>query len=507
MGSTGWAGMMGFLFAVERGNESNFSDFTYMGIIQKSFLLALLVTSALPVYAVNLPEVVRQALKKANIPEAAVGIYIREIGANQPLLAINADVAMNPASVMKLVTTYAGLELLGPAYTWRTEVYAHGNLDNGRLQGDLIIKGYGDPSLNLENFWLLVRQIRQTGLRDISGNLILDYSYYDLPTGDPGAFDGEPYKTYNVLPEALLVNYRTSALHLFPDPQHGGVRIVADPETQLLDLQNHLKLTQKKCGNWRNRIRTEVRNHEVKRGHVSVMLNGDYSIHCGQNAYYLSLHENSAYVHQLFKDLWIQLGGTFNGGVLRGVVPKGLLPIKIYHSPPLAEIIRGINKYSNNVAARQLFLSLGETRTGDGQVVSLDLAHAAIQQWLFAKRLNFPELVIENGSGLSRKERISARHLGDLLNAAFYAPIMPEFMASLAIVSVDGTTRNRLKKSGVAARAHIKTGSLRDVSAIAGYVLDNKNRRYVVVFIANHLQAASAKPAIDALLEWLYERT
>ncbi|WP_090413230.1 D-alanyl-D-alanine carboxypeptidase/D-alanyl-D-alanine endopeptidase [Nitrosomonas halophila] len=471
----------------------------------RAWLFGLLIALIFPASASGLPEVVRQALTKARIPETAVGVYVREVDASQPLLAINADAAMNPASVMKLVTTYAGLELLGPAYTWRTEVYASGTLEQGKLTGDLIIKGYGDPNLNLENFWVLMRQIRQTGLKAITGDLVLDYSHYSLSQEDPGAFDGQPYKTYNVLPEALLVNYRTSAVHLFPDPQHDRVRVIADPETPLLDLQNNLRLTKKKCGYWRNAVRADVRPHEAGNGHVSVLLNGAYSVDCGQNTYYLSLHESTAYIYDLFRDLWSQLGGTFEGGVRRGSVPESLLPLKVYHSPPLAEVIRGINKYSNNVAARQLFLSLGETQANGEKFVSLDLAYAAIQQWLFAKRLNFPEMIIENGSGLSRRARISARHLGDLLQVAYHSPVMPELMASLAIVAVDGTARNRLKRSGVAARAHIKTGSLRDVSAVAGYVLGKNNRRYVVVFMANHANAANAKPAIDRLLEWLYQ--
>lgn len=459
---------------------------------------------AISTYAAGLPGSVSQALKKAGIPESAVGIYVKEIGAERPLLAVNAEIAMSPASVMKLVTTYAGLELLGPAHTWRTEIYANGQIVNDRLQGDLIIKGYGDPSLNLENFWRLIRQIRQTGLREITGDLVLDYTYYDLPAGDPGAFDGKPYKTYNVLPEALLVNYRTSALHLYPEPKQGRVRIAADPAIQLLDIRNHLKLTRKGCGDWRNGIRAEVKNQN--NAHISVALHGEYSAHCGQSTYYMSLHESSDYIHQLFAQLWEQTGGKFKGGVRKGIVPENLKPISVYSSPPLAEVIRGINKFSNNVAARQLFLSLAGTLKGNGNKASLDLAKVAIQQWLARKGLGFPELVMENGSGLSRIERISVRHLGDLLYAAYKAPTMPEFMASLSIVGVDGTARNRLKKSEVAARAHIKTGSLRDVSAIGGYLLDRKDRRHVVALAINHPHSSNARPVIDALLNWLYKK-
>lgn len=471
----------------------------------KSFLkIAWLLWCVLvfPAYAVELPDTVRQALKKAGIPESAIGVYVREVGADRPLVSVNAEVPMNPASVMKIVTTYAGLEMLGPSHTWRTEIYASNNSENGRLQGDLIIKGYGDPSLNLENFWLLLRQIRQTGLRDISGDLVLDYSYYHTLAEDPGAFDGKRYKPYNVAPEALLVNYSTSTLRLFPEPQDGRVRVAADPDSQLLNIQNHLKLTQKKCGT--GEVRMNIRDDVPQQGYVTVALEGDYSVHCGPAAYYLSLHENAAYIHQLFTGLWKQLGGTFSGRVRRGMVPKALHPISVYQSPPLAEVIRGINKFSNNVAAKQLFLSLGETQSQNNGFVSPDLARAEIHQWLLSKNMNFPELVLENGSGLSRKERISTRHLSDLLNAAYFSPTMPEFMASLAVVGVDGTARKRLKKSVVARKAHIKTGTLKGVSAIAGYVLSHKKRRYAVAFMVNHPRSDRASAAMDALLEWLY---
>lgn len=460
---------------------------------------------ALPVFAADLPDSVRQALRKANIPESAVSVYAKEVDAERPLVAVNADVPMNPASVMKVVTTYAGLELLGPAYTWRTEIYANGPIKHGQLQGDLLIKGYGDPNLNLENFWLLLRQLRQTGLKSISGDLIIDYSYYNLPEEDPGAFDGKRYKTYNVIPEALLVNYRTSALHLFPDPQNGDVRIVSDPESQLLSVQNQLKLTQKRCGT--NSVRMNIREGTPQPGRVTVLFEGEYPATCGKSTYYLSLLNNSIYIHQLFRELWGQLGGTFNGGVQQGVVPGTLKPISVYHSPPLAEIIRGINKFSNNIAARQLFLSLGEAVSSDNKFVSLNLARSGIRQWLFSKNMDFPELVMENGSGLSRKGKISARHLSELLNAAYFSPTMPEFMASLAVTGVDGTARKRLKKSVVAQKAHIKTGTLKNVSAVAGYVLNHRNKRYVVVFIVNHPQSGGAKVAMDKLLEWLYLKT
>ncbi len=471
----------------------------------------------LSAFSHNLPAPVRQALKQASIPESAVGVYVHEIGAPQPLLEHNAGAAMNPASVMKLVTTFAGLELLGPAYTWKTELYADGIRNGDTLQGNLVIKGYGDPKLNLENFWLLTRRLRQTGLREIAGDLVLDSSHFDLPNGNPADFDGKPYRAYNVLPEALLVNYRTLALRLIPQPESRTVRIVVDPLPASLDLMNNLMLGNRACNDWRDRLGADIRADAQDNGRVSVVLNGGYSVDCGEKTLFLSIHDSAYYILSLFRQLWEEQGGVFRGKAITGTVPEGLLPLEIHQSPPLADVVRDINKFSNNIAARQLYLALGVTTgipataassTADVKITppaTLAKSNIAIQRWLTSKRLNFPELIIENGSGLSRNERISARHLGQLLLAAFQSPVMPEFISSLPIAAVDGTMKKRLNGSATAGQAHIKTGLLDGVRTMAGYVLDRSGRRVVVVFLVNHPKSGSAQPAMDILLDWVYE--
>ncbi|MGZ0018904.1 D-alanyl-D-alanine carboxypeptidase/D-alanyl-D-alanine endopeptidase [Nitrosomonas sp. wSCUT-2] len=471
-------------------------------------LLAWLIISATPVAAADLPLTVKQKLQQLAIPEAAIGVYVHEIGAREPLLAVNADTAMNPASVMKLLTTYAGLELLGPAYTWPTMLYADGPIIDGVLHGDLIIKGYGDPKLDLENFWLLIHRLRQTGLHEIKGNLVLDNSHYAIPNDDPGDFDGQPYRTYNIIPEALLVNYRTSTIHLFPQPEKNAVRVVIDPLPDSIQVQNHLKLTQGACGDWQNAMTIDVLADKNNDNNFTVVLKGNFSRHCGKQSYMLSLQKSAIYTRDLFKRLWAQQGGLFHGDVRVERAPSGLTLLKIYQSPPLAEIVRGINKFSNNIAARQLYLALG---TGDAVALNspatLTKSDEAIRQWLARKQLNFPELVVENGSGLSRRERISTRHMGQLLLVAFNSPVMPEFMSSMPIAAVDGTLRNRFTGTAVKGLAHMKTGALNNVRALAGYVLDQAGRRFVVVFIVNHEQAGQSRIAMDALVQWLYSRS
>lgn len=467
-------------------------------------LCFILNTHTLSVFSQNLPDSIRQALNQNGISESAASIYIHEINSTHPIISFNSDKPMNPASVMKLVTTFAGLELLGPAFTWKTEIYTNGILKEGKLQGDLIIKGYGDPRLNLENFWLLIRRLRQTGLHEITGDLVLDNSYFDVPIEDPAAFDNKPYRAYNTAPEALLVNYRTTELRLIPKPEDKTILIIISPQTEYVDLNNNLKLTQNKCGEWRNTLSTIIRVDTKNNHHASVSLNGSYSVTCGERSLLLSLHNSPTYTLGLFKQLWKEQGGIFNGEVRIGIVPDGRLPLETYQSPPLTEIIRDINKFSNNIAARQLYLTLGAMDSNEPS--TLTKSNNIIRQWLKSKELNFPEFIIENGSGLSRDERIGARQLGKLLLKAFQSSVMPEFISSLPILAVDGTMKKRLNGTTVTGRAHIKTGSLKGVKTMAGYILDKSDRRIAIVFFVNHANADKAQLAMDLLLQWVYQR-
>ena len=472
-------------------------------------ILSTAATATTATAAQALPEPVQRQLNQVGIPEHAVGIYAHEIGTEQPFLVLNPDAAMNPASVMKLVTTYAGLEILGPAYTWQTVLYAHGKIVDGVLNGDLVIKGYGDPKLDLENFWLLIHRLRHTGLHEITGNLILDHTHYDIPQDDPGAFDGQPYRTYNVLPEALLINYRSTELRFIPDPEKKSVRVVADPIPDSVVLLNNLKLTDAACNSdWRNALDVDIQPNQDQNGNILIVVNGSFSARCGRQSMLLGLHDSATYTRELFKRLWLQQGGIFNGEVINGRAPDGLTPIKVYHSPPLVEIARGINKFSNNIAARQLYLTIGTEGSShqSRSPATLDKSEQALRRWLNSKQLYFPELVVENGSGLSRIERISTRHMGELLLAAFKSPVMPEFIASMPIAAVDGTMRNRLHGTPVSGLAHMKTGTLNNVRALAGYMLDQSGQRVVVVFFVNDAKAIRSRAAMDALLQWVYER-
>lgn len=447
-------------------------------------------------HAAPLPEPVAAALKEAGIPEDGVGVFVQDVAEARPLLALNPDMAMNPASAMKLLTTYAGLELLGPAYAWKTEVYRDGEMDGDTLKGNLVLKGGGDPKLTQEAFWLLLRQLRQAGLRHIRGDLVLDQGRFDVAEGDPGAFDGEPHKAYNVAPQALMAGFQVVRFRLLPDGERETVAIVADPHPPSLRIVNRLK-PNGGCDGWGARVDEEGEG-------VTVTFEGAFSPACGEGATPLRLFSSTAHLDALFRQLWRESGGTLSGVTRVGAVPADAVRLATLTSPPLAEIVRDINKFSNNTMARALFLTLGAEASGlPGTPAN---AAAAVRCWLAAKELDFPELVLENGSGLSRLERISAGHLGELLLAAWRSPVMPEFVSSLPVAAVDGTMKKRLKEEYVAGMAHIKTGTLEGAKAVAGYVRDAAGRYAVVVFLINHPRAKFGGKAQDALLDWVYNR-
>jgi serine-type D-Ala-D-Ala carboxypeptidase/endopeptidase (penicillin-binding protein 4) len=464
--------------------------------------LMLLAVGLAPAGLAQLPEPIARALARARIPESAAAFYVHEIGATRPVLDAGADRAMNPASTIKLVTTYAGLELLGPAYTWSTEAYATRALADGVLAGDLILRGQGDPKMTLENFWLLLRSLRSRGLREIHGDLVLDRSYFAVNEYDAARFDDQPTRPYNTGPDALLVNFKAVRLQFLPELETRTVRVVAEPPLPQVHIVNNLVFDPTGlCGDWVGKLKLDAQGNAQS---ARLVFNGVYPANCGERVRNFSVLGHSDYVLALFRELWRELGGTLAGAVREGTVGTDARLVTTLQSPALSEIVRDINKYSNNVMARQLFLTLGAV--GAGAPAAPDKSDRVIRQWLAGKGLSFPELALENGSGLSRVERITARNLGQLLLTAFRSPVMPELMASLPLAAADGTMKKRLSGAGVAGHAHIKTGSLSGVRSIAGYVLDARGRRVSVVFIVNHANAGNAQAVQDAFLTWVYNR-
>ncbi|MDE2416885.1 MAG: D-alanyl-D-alanine carboxypeptidase/D-alanyl-D-alanine-endopeptidase [Burkholderiales bacterium] len=473
-------------------------------------LLALLGCLPLSSAAQGLPPEVDAALARAKVPRDAVSVLVIDaLGTSAPRVAHRTSVAMNPASVMKLVTTFAALDLLGPAYTWSTPVYMEGTVREGTLYGNLYIKGQGDPKLVLERLWLLLRRVQGLGIHAIAGDIVLDRSALDVPEADPASFDGEPLRPYNAAPDALLINFKSVVMTFTPDRTANLAQVQFDPPLYGVQTQATVPLSTGDCGDYRGTLKADFSDAN------RIRFLGSYSASCGEKVWPVAYADPKSYGVRAVQGLWLDMGGKLSGSVRYGTVPAPIAagkPAFEVNSAPLPEVIRDINKFSNNVMAQQLFLTLGRVLPATTPTTTLDASGPALSNGSFTasraqvlhwwkERIATDDLpVLDNGSGLSRQERITAQALGKLLQTAYRSPVMPELMASLPISGVDGTLRRM--KSRALGSAHLKTGSLSNVVALAGYVHSASGKHSVLVAIVNHPNANAARPALDALVEW-----
>jgi D-alanyl-D-alanine carboxypeptidase/D-alanyl-D-alanine-endopeptidase (penicillin-binding protein 4) len=359
------------------------------------------------------------------------------------------------------------------------------------LDGDLVIKGSGDPTLVVERVWLMLRRVQQLGVREIRGDIALDRSAFNAPEQSAADFDGDPLRPYNVLPDALMLNYKALVLTFTPDPARGVALVSADVPLAGLRIDAAVPLKAGACDDWRAGLRADFSDTS------RISFAGAYAAACGEQIWGVAQGDPKTYNARALAGLWQELGGRLRGSVRDGIAPITRPSFEVM-SPPLAEVVRDVNKYSNNAMAQQLFLSLALVQRGSG---TPDAARDLLRQWATERfgAAAAAGLVVDNGSGLSRDGRVSARLLMRLLQSAWASPVMPELMSSLPVSGLDGTLKSARATLG---RAHLKTGSLRDVAGVAGYVLANSGRRFVVVAIVNDANANAARPALDALVQW-----
>ncbi|MDB5799619.1 MAG: D-alanyl-D-alanine carboxypeptidase/D-alanyl-D-alanine-endopeptidase [Rhodocyclales bacterium] len=445
-----------------------------------------------------LPDPIAAALKSAGIPASHVALWVAPANGGAPTLQHNITEAFNPASVMKLLTSSAALELLGPGYTWTTEAYAQGDLRDGVLTGNLVLRGGGDPALTWDRFGSFLRDLRSRGLRDIRGDLVIDRSLFTPSSATD--FDDQPQRAYNSTPDALLINFKAISVRLTPLAIGQAIQVTNLVPLAPFVIDNKLVATAGPCGDWRTGIASEI----VVQGETQhLRLIGSMPAGCGEKQLNLAMQDGLRLAGNVFRALWTELGGTLRGRLREGVAPSDIAPLAIWRSPTLAEVLRDMNKFSNNVMARHVFLTLGftEARTP----VSLAQSEQRIREWLAFRQIDLPGLVLENGSGLSRRERISAAGLGSLLQTMWHSPRMPDLVATLPIAGEDGTARRRFGAQSVSGRAYLKTGSLNDVMSTAGFVQDAAGQWQVFVMMVNDPRADQAEAATIAAVNRVFE--
>ncbi len=462
-------------------------------------LLVLVAAAPLTAAAAGMGEVARTIVAQ-RLPLQSVSYVIADADTGRVIESRNADTLRSPGSTLKLVTTLASLDTLGPAFTWTTRALATGPVEHGVLRGNLYLAGGGDPYMTIERWWEFAQELRATGIGTIAGDIVVDDHGFALPSEDPGAFDGHPNRPYNVAPDAMLVNFQSIDFHIAPDAHAHKVDVVPVPAPVNLHLDNRIRLVGGRCRGRGDRVDFQVSSPRRDR----VLLTGTLSNACAPQEILRAVMRAPAYAAGTFVPLWRQVGGRFKGRLRAAAAPGDARVLLAFDSLTLGEIVRLTNKYSNNMMARDLLLTMGERRYGAPATV--DKGIAAVDEWSRAHGLALHGTMLDNGAGLSRTARISAATLAEVLKYAYHSPYAPEFLASLPIAGVDGTLRTHMRDTP-AGFVRLKTGHIDGVSAVAGYVTTARRHTYILVSLVNdpRVAAGAAEPVHAALVRWILQ--
>lgn len=448
----------------------------------------------------GIPDRIQRIVDGHELPVNSFSFVVQEVGTNVPLLEHNPRAAMNPASAIKTLTTLAALDTLGPAFTWRTELFPLGPIDGGVLHGDLLMKGGGDPFLVEDQLRNMLKSLQRAGVEHIEGNLVLDGSYFDASVEQGELIDNQGNRAYNTLPNAIIANFQAMTFYFYPHPNGSDVIIHSDPRLPNVKITNRLRQVNRSCGGYQRGVSFNINPDDPS----EVIFEGNFPSRCDRYQLVREVLTAPNYTHGLFSSLWSELGGQFSGDVQIGSVPDDTESVVIWNSLPLSDVIKSINKFSNNVMTRHVLLTLGAETFGPPATVEKGIE--AVINYLESSGLDSAQLTMSNGAGLSRDTRVTTALLNQVLQSAWGSPYMPEFVASLPVNGMDGTMRNRLRGSRMSGRMHIKTGSLDEAVAVAGFVYSQNNKVYTVSGIVNH-ELADRGPGVellDALLTWVY---
>ena len=459
---------------------------------------SLLVIVSVSVSA-EMPQPYKTLISKYNFKKDSYSFVVKNLTNPQKKVIIyNGSKNFNPASLIKIITSFIALEKLGPNYKWRSDFYYTGELKGHILQGDIIFVGRGDASFSIDNLESLIREIQKKGIKKIEGNLILNKSYFGkIP--DVIDFDDDPMRAYNVLPNAISIQSNT--INFKFKPQNNNVKIEAKPDLKYLKIKNNLRLSQKNCVSWKQALDYQKANSIQEE---MIIFQGHLSKKCSNKEIDLSVIDNGRYFYEVFKYLWVQNGGNFSGGywVNNNERLEGKF-IASHLSRPLGVLIRDMNKYSLNLMARNLMLTV-IAEDLKKQVTEDDVNHFVLD-WLGNQGIANDNIFVENGAGLSRKTYINADTLLEIMDKIYEHPYMPEMLSSLSVLNEDGTLEKKMPFSKVKKNGHFKTGSLKNVSAIAGYFVDKDKNKKILIFLMNDKEANKSYNLQNELINLAFE--
>ncbi len=443
-----------------------------------------------------LPQAINEQIRKSGISKKDISIYIKEAGARGKVVAsLNAEKTRSPASVIKVLTTYAAVLKLGFNYRWQTKFYTTGRLKNGVLHGDLLIKGFGDPTLNSKDLTKIVSYIRAEGIRKVQGNIVIDRSYFKVGNRDSSGFDENPYSAYNAMPDAMMFNERISTVCVTPNKKS----VTKKHADHSYTVVNNLQYVNKSCRGKYSWPRVKI---DKSTSTPKVIFHGKISKRCGKRNICKVLTKPYKSFYYALKEKMKEEGMSVSGHMKLQKIPQNATELFTYYSDSLEKIISKTAKKSNNLYARQLLLLLGAKTYG--APATLQKGRDAIVKILSSKgALGTGVLRLDNGSGLSRVAKMNAKLLATMYDHA-YDKYGQRWMNTLSIAGVDGTIKRRFRGTVVRNRAWMKTGTLRRVKNIGGYVKNRAGKRYTVVILVNSTKAKYRGAKLqNEIIKWL----
>ena len=453
-------------------------------------------------WAQDVPRAVAARMAVEGLPPAALAYVVRRADDGREVAAFRPAAPMAPASTLKLLTSAVALDRLGPAWRGTTEMLVAGERSGATLRGDVVLRGRADVDFDWIALRRMLQRLRLQGVREIRGDLLLDRGYFQPTRTDVGVppFDDAPEFRYNVIPDALMLGMNLVDLELVSDARR--LHIASTPSIAGVAFEGRAALVDSPCDDWEDLWKTPTMR-DGREGRETVVVTGPFPRTCAASTA-IAMVDRDRYLEGVMRALWRELGGTWRGHAREAPAPADAKSVARHRSRPLGELLRDIDKRSDNPTARTLFLVLGaESGSTGGDTAAR--AEKVVREWLAAHRIDDGPLVLENGSGLSRRERLSPGLLSGVILAARAEQWGPEFESSLPIAAVDGGLQGRLADSPAAGRARMKTGTLRDSSAVAGWVPSTDGTTYVVVAIMNDTRAVKqvARPILDALVDWV----
>ena len=456
-------------------------------------LLFLTLFFSIKLFGNSIPHGLAQRISHIPLTKNNYSIFIQSTNDSVPIASWKAHTKRSPASVIKLLTTYASLLELGYDYRFETKFYHTGTLKNGILRGDFIVQASGDPTLKTRDVDEIVENMKSNGIQRITGNLVIDRTIFKVSSRNNSGFDNNIYSPYNAMPDAMMFNQRKSTLCI---TAHGKrISINKDIPDSSYKVVNKLKSVKGSCRGKRAWPRLSIKNN-------TMTFSGKISRNCGNRKICKVITKPHLSFYYTLKKKMKQQGITIKGILRLKATPKKAQYLFSHHSAPLEEIISITAKKSNNVFARQLLLTVGTTQypkpstraKGRKAIEKILNRHAILEKG---------KTFIENGSGLSRTSKLTAQSLGNLLNHG-YQTYGQRWMDTLSIAGMDGTIRRRFKNSSVFGRAWMKTGTIRRVANIAGYVEGISGERYVVVVLVNDRYSARyGRRLANTVIEWV----